>query len=235
MHRALSLLSRLHTSAPAAARAFASSSSAASQSGDAQPDGADKDSLVSLRRAKRDCHLQTLSAASAGLLRVALFHPCSRPWQSDRPHHGADGGSPRQSSFPEVQVKLKGCCLFLPHVARSLEKSRPKVAKELIEASSDAVADARQLKSQTSAIIKQHCSFVNKVLPPCSMPPRSESDGSQLASAKKAKDPNAPKRALSGCAQFISPFHSPLPPLSLFLLQRVTRAQVHAVCEERLG
>jgi hypothetical protein len=113
-------------------------------------------------------------------------------------------------------VKLKGCCLFLPHVARSLEKSRPKVAKELIEASSDAVADARQLKSQTSAIIKQHISFVNKVLPPCSMPPRSESDGSQLASAKKAKDPNAPKRALSGCAQFISPFHSPLPPPCLF-------------------
>ena len=67
---------------------------------------------------------------------------------------------------------LFGCSLFLPHalrVAHSLEKSRPKVAKELIEASSDAVADARQLKSQTSAIVKQHLSFINKVLPSCSM------------------------------------------------------------------
>jgi hypothetical protein len=49
---------------------------------------------------------------------------------------------------------------------RSLEKVRPKVPKELVEACSNAVADARELKSAASFIFKADGALITKVPPP---------------------------------------------------------------------
>jgi hypothetical protein len=85
--------------------------------------------------------------------------------------------------------------------ARSLEKVRPKVPKELVEACSNAVADARELKSAASFIFKADGALITKVPPPTHTyhTTTSSIDRAQMGSAKKAKDPNAPKRAMSGC------------------------------------
>lgn len=68
----------------------------------------------------------------------------------------------------------------------SLEKVRPKLPKELVDQCSNAVADARELKSAAAYMFKTDGAIIAKI-----------------SSAKRAKDPNAPKRPLSGYTLFV--------------------------------
>ncbi len=60
----------------------------------------------------------------------------------------------------------------MPIITHSLDKVRPKVPRELVDQCSNAVADARELKSAAAYMFKTDGAIITKVRPPHHLPPR---------------------------------------------------------------